>query len=168
MGQFQLPQNLRNMTVCAHLRLSWKQKNRLTEILSCRLGLARYQTLPSCINYAGSFRYPMCPTEIQVYIKPFAHKRSRSKGIRLVMTRWQLLGDGTSPFEKDWAHQLEEHCDPWPWPEGAPIAYIKKAFENHPGTNWGSILGRPRGVEANKESNKSDLDIPPSSSPYHG
>lgn len=41
----------------------------------------------------------------------------------LIVTRWQLLRDGISPFEKHWAHRLQEQCEPWPWLEGA---YIKK------------------------------------------
>lgn len=63
---------------------------------------------------------PMCPTEIQVNVEPFA-KKSKIEGIMLIVTRWQLLGDGISPFEKHWAHRLQERREPWPWLEGASI-----------------------------------------------
>ena len=43
----------------------------------------------------------MCPTETQVDIKPFADGKSNVRGIMLVITRWQLLGDGSSPFDND-------------------------------------------------------------------
>ena len=65
---------------------------------------------------------PMCPTEIQVNVEPFA-KRSKIEGNMLIVTRWQLPGDGISPFEKHWAHRLQKRCEPWPWLEGA---YMKK------------------------------------------
>ena len=51
----------------------------------------------------------------------------------LVITRWQLLGDGSSPFDKRWGHRLCEGCDSWPWHEGNAMAYIKDDFENRPG-----------------------------------
>ena len=70
----------------------------------------------------------MCPTETQVDIKPFADGKSNVRGIVLVITRWQLLGDVSSPFDKRWAHRLCERCDPWPWHEGRAMAYIMDAL----------------------------------------
>ena len=139
-NRFRLPDNLCNTTVCAHLDLRWGQANRLTKILCCRLGHARYQTPSPCINCEGNLRCPMCPTEIEVDIKPFADEKARTRGIVLVITRWQLVGDGTSPFEKHWAHRLHEECDPWPWLESGSLTAIKDAFENQSGTKWDSIL----------------------------
>ena len=58
----------------------------------------------------------------------------------LVITRRQLLGDGSSPFDKRWGHRLRERCDPWPWHEGRVMACIEDGFENRPGVKWDSIL----------------------------
>ena len=44
--QFQLPAKFYSMTACAHLGLRWKQGNRLTEVLRCRLRYTRQRTLP--------------------------------------------------------------------------------------------------------------------------
>ena len=132
--QFRLPEYLYNTRVCVHLDL-WKHGNRLTEILRCKLEHARSR-ISSCIECAENLLCPMCPTEIQVNVVPFA-KKSKIEGIMLIVTRWQLLGDGISPFEKHWAHRLQERCKPWPWLEGT---YIKNAFEFHPGKKWDAIL----------------------------
>lgn len=152
--QFQLPDNLRNMTVCAHLDTRWRQENLLTGTLRCRLEHARYQTSSSCVNCVGNLRCPMCPTEIQVDIKPFADKKSKSRGVMLVVTRWQLIGDGHSPFERHWAHRLREQCDPWPWHEGASMAEIKTAYEACPGIKCDSILNAEEALKLMRRSQR--------------
>lgn len=70
--QFRLPECLYNTRVCVHLDL-WKHENRLTEILRCRLNHARSQ-MSSCIDCTDNIMCPMCPTEIEVNVEPFAKK----------------------------------------------------------------------------------------------
>lgn len=89
--QFRLPEYLYHTGVFVHVDL-WKHENRLTEILRCRLKHARSQ-MSSCTDCADNIMCPMCPTEIQVNVEPFA-KKSKIEGIMLIVTRWQLLEDG--------------------------------------------------------------------------
>ena len=57
-------------------------------------------------------------------IKPLADGKRNARGIMLVITRWQLLDDGTSPFDKGWTHRLCEGCETWSWHEGPAMACI--------------------------------------------
>ena len=139
--QFQLPEYFFNTTVCAHLDLGYGDENRLTRLLRCRLAHVRYQKSSPCVSCVGNLRCPMCPTEVQVDIKTFYGGKSKTRRtIMLVVTRWQLVGGGTSPYEGHWAHRLSQRCIPWHWPEGGPLSNIKNTFENQPGTKFDSIL----------------------------
>ena len=139
--QFQLPEYLYKTTVCAHLDLAEGEDHRLTWLLRCRLAHVRHQTSSPCVNCVGNLRCAMCPTEVQADIKTFCGGKSKTRRtIMLIVTRWQLVGGGTSPSEECWAHRLSQRCSPWHWPEGGPLSNIKSTFENQPGTKFDSIL----------------------------
>lgn len=139
--QFRLPEYLFDTTVCAHLNLRDGEDNRLTRLLRCRLAHVRYQASSPCVSCVGNLRCPMCPTEVQVDIKTFCGGNSKTtRTIMLVVTRWQLVGGGTSPYEGHWAHRLSKRCNPWHWLEGGPLSDIKNTFENQPGTKFDLIL----------------------------
>ena len=70
----------------------------------------------------------MSPREIQVDMKLFAGGKGNVRGFMLVITRWQLLGDGGSLFDERWRCRLCERCDPWLWHEGRAMANIKNTF----------------------------------------
>ena len=139
--QFRLPDHLFNTTVCAHLDLRYGEDNGLTRLVHCRLAHVRYQASSHCVSCVGNLRCPMCPTEVQIDIKTFCGGKSKTtRTIMLVVTRWQLVGGGTSPYEGQWAHRLSKRCNPWHWPEGGPLSDIKNTFENQPGTKFDLIL----------------------------
>ncbi len=136
--QFQLPECLFDTTACAHLNLRGWEENMLTFILRCRLADVRFQTSPPCVT---NIRCPWCPTEVQVDIKTvYVDKSKTRRTIMLVVTRWQLVGSGTSPYEERWAHRLTQGCSAWHWLEGDPLSNIKHTFESQPGTKFDSIL----------------------------
>ena len=140
--QFKLPKFRCNATVCAHLGVEGSEENRLTQALHCRLDHARYQTSsPCCPECSGMLQCPMCPTEVQVGTETFYVDKSKTRRvIILVITKWQLVGDGTSPYEERWANPLSKGCDPWPWPKGDSAFNIKDTYENQPGKKFDSIL----------------------------
>ena len=135
-----LPEFACDATVCAHL--SAEGLDRLSRAIHCRLRHARGQTLPPyCLDCARVLRCPMCPTEVQVRTETFYVDKSKTRRvIILVVTKWQLVGDGTSPYEGRWANPLNERCDPWHWPEGDSVFNIKDTYENQRGTKFDSIL----------------------------
>ena len=112
--QHRWPEHPRNTTVCAHLDLGWKHTNRLTDILRCKLGHARHQTPLSCITCRANIRCLKYPTEIQLSIEPPVEGNSKIGQFMLIVTRWQLIGDGISPFGREWASRLRWQCEPWP------------------------------------------------------
>ena len=139
--QFRLPGYLYDTTVCAHLDLRDGEDNRLTWLLRCRLEHMRYQASSPCVSCVGNLRCPMCPTEVQVDIKTVCGGESKTtRTIMLIITRWQLVGGGTSPYEGHWANRLSKRCKPWHWLEGGPLSSIKKSFEDQPGTKSDLIL----------------------------
>ena len=137
-----LPQFSCEATVCAHLGAGGLEESRLTRVIQCGLGHARYQTSSSrCLDCEGVLRCPMCPTEVQVGTETFYVDKSKTRRVVvLVVTKWQLVGDGTSPYEGRWANPLNEHCDPWDWPEGDSVSNIKDIYESQPGKKFDSIL----------------------------
>lgn len=138
---FRLPGYLYDTRVCAHLDLRDGEDNRLTWLLRCRLEHVRYQASSPCVSCVGNLRCPMCPTEVQVDIKTFCVGESKTtRTIMLIITRWQLVGGGTSPYEGHWAHRLSKRCNPWHWHEGGPLSNIKKSFEDQPGAKFDLIL----------------------------
>ena len=144
--QFQLPERLFDTTACAHLNLGGWEENLLTWVVRRRLADIRYQTPSPCVTCVGNIRCPMCPTEVQVDIRTvYIDKSKTRRTIMLVVTRWQLVGGGTSPYEQCWAHRLNQRCSqrhsPWEWLEGDPLSNkIKHSFESQPGTKFDSIL----------------------------
>ena len=140
--QFKLPTFHCNATVCAHLGAGGGEDSRLTQALHCRLEHARYQTpSPFCLDCVGMLRCPMCPTEVELGTETFYVDKSKTRRvIVLVVSKWQWVGDGTSPYEGSWANHLNQHCDPWHWPTGDSVFDVKDTYENQPGTKFDSIL----------------------------
>lgn len=139
--QFRLPRYLYNTTACAHLDLRHGEDNPLTWLLRCRLAHVRYPVSSPCISCGRNLRCPMCPTEVQVDIKTFHDGKSKTtKTIMLVITRWQLVGGGTSPYEGHWAHRLSNQSNPWHWPNGDSVPNFKNTYENQPGPKFDAIL----------------------------
>ena len=139
--QFQLPKPLYDTTACAHHNLRGWEENPLTSLLRSGLADVRHQTSSPCVACVGNIRCPRCPTEVQVDIKTiYVDKPKTRRIIMLVVTRWQLIGGGTSPYEEPWAHRLSQRCSPWHWLEGDPLTNVKHNFESQLGTKFDSIL----------------------------
>ena len=139
--RYPLPQFACDATVCAHLGTGGLEESLLRRTIYCALLHARYQTLlPCCLDCVRVLRCPDCPTEVKVATDTFYVDKSKTKRVVvLVVTKWQWVGDGTSPYEGCWANPLNKHCDPWGWPEDRAFS-IKDTYENQPGTKFDSIL----------------------------
>ena len=136
-----LPAYLSATTICAHLNLRIWQENQLLQVVRCRLAHVQFHTPSPCVSCVGNIRCPLCPTEVQVDIKTLYSDECKMRSTTmLVITRWQLVGGGTSPYEEPWAYRLSRGCSPWHWLEGDPQSSIRHTFEGQRGTKFDSIL----------------------------
>ena len=127
---------LRYNVVCVHLDADFRGvSKRFYMILQCVLEQLRGEQ-ESCGECRALIRCHYCPTEVLVETKRSFMQVERDL---VVITKWQALGYGVSPFEPQWASHFQPRA-PWPWPKGSTPGIIRDAFENQPGVKHDSIF----------------------------
>lgn len=124
-------------TVCAHLSGDSPKENPYVSLLRCKMEhLVNKQD--RCEKCSGLIRCRFCPTEVCVEAKRLDKD---CRGGFLVITKWQMIGRGLSPFESHWRTHLEPRARiPWAYlPDCAPGS-IQAGYEDQPGIRHDSLL----------------------------
>lgn len=124
-------------TVCAHLDTSLGNKNDFVKLLRYTLEYLDQNCDPSIVQSPKLIRCHYCPTEVQVEAKRVG---TRFEGKILVITKWQALGHGSSPFGSNWKSHLQPRISQWSWPPKSQPGIVQASFESQPGLKYDSIL----------------------------
>ena len=144
--------HLHRNLLCVHLDVDFMGVggDRFAMILQCILEQLRGKQ-ESCGQCQTLIRCHYCPTEVLVETK---RSDLQVEGDMVVITKWQALGYGVSPYEPQWESHFQPR-PPWPWPPGSTPGSIREAFENQPGVKYDSIFDAEREWKFLKEKKSS-------------
>ena len=121
-------------TVCAHLNGNSPFPNPYIAVFRCQLKHLRAKQA-SCEECRSLMRCERCPTEVCVEAK---RPDGVSKGVFLVITKWQFLGSGLSPSARHWKSHLGPYRQ-WRY-RGPGPGGIRASYEDQPGIKYDSLL----------------------------
>ncbi len=134
-GQGFIPPIKQYTTVCAHLDAHSRDSQFVTA-LKCKAEHFHHKQ-DSCAQCQDLIRCEYCPTEVCVDIRKSGKGHVENA---LVVTKWQVLGYGLSPFESQWKSHLKRHSIRWQWPSQWELGSVLAAFEAQSGVKHDSIL----------------------------
>ena len=124
-------------TVCSHIDADHRGANGGRFYLTVKYRSEKvHGGQESCGGCQDLIRCRYCPTEVLVQRKSAC---VQPEADLTVITKWQTLGYGISPFEPQWESHFQPRA-PWPWPPGSTPGAIREAFENQPGVRHDSIF----------------------------
>ena len=108
----------------------------ISEVFRCKMEHLAAAEQDSCEKCCKLVRCEYCPTEVYVDAK----RLDDSQGGVLIITKWQLVGCGLSPFEEHWESHLDCPRRPWRYLLDDAPGSIQATYEEQPGIKHESLL----------------------------